>query len=82
MSEFTEGNDIFTINKGKYQGTQFRYGRVSIEEDQENDRLLLKFDYDIVESDVEIDGDEFMQIAGEILADLLSEGEIKKYEKH
>ena len=51
-----------------------------MEEDEENDRLRLSFDYNILDSPIEVVDEEFTQVAGDILASILSEGEIKKYE--
>ena len=79
MLDFKD-NDVFTINKGKYEGTKFRFNTVGFEEDKENDRLVLKFDYDILESKVEVDHNEFTQFAGDLLVDILGEGEIVKHE--
>ena len=72
--------DIITVSVGKYKGTDFKYGAVSVEEDEENDRLRLSFDYTILDSPIEVNDEEFIQVAGDILANLLSEGEIKKHE--
>jgi hypothetical protein len=72
--------DIITVSEGKYKGTDFQFGAVSLEEDEENDRLRLSFDYNILDSPIEVVDEEFTQVAGDILASILSEGEIKKYE--
>jgi|TARA_R110000796_G_scaffold90083_2_gene193758 hypothetical protein len=72
------GNDTVEVQVGKYKGTLFQFGSVSIEEDKESDRLRLKFDYNIESSPVEVDHEEFLQVAGDILANIIGQGEIKK----
>lgn len=34
---------------GEYEGVVYRYGKVSVEEDKENDRAYLSFEYDIID---------------------------------
>lgn len=35
---------------GKYSGVLFNFGRVSVDEDKENDQAFLNFEYNIVDS--------------------------------
>lgn len=34
---------------GEYDGVEYRYGKVSVEEDKENDKAYLSFEFDIID---------------------------------
>lgn len=67
--------------EGKYGGIVFKYNSVSFEEDLENDKLKLKFDYDVLDipERVKIDKDEFEKELGDFLVQLLYYGLERDY---
>ena len=73
-----EGDDLASIcitNNGKYHGVVYKYGVVSVaEEEDENGNLPLRFEYDIVDnygvSKEEFD-EEFFTLIGDILVDII-----------
>jgi hypothetical protein len=68
-----EGNQAaIELAEGKFSGVAIKYGVIKLEEVDEN--LVLNFDYDIVSGQVaESDKDEFNQVIGSILVQLLEE---------
>ena len=59
---------------GKYDGVVYRYGKVGIEEN--GDSAVLRFNYEIVDSNgipVEVIGDDFKNIIGDILTEIIEE---------
>jgi len=57
----------FRIADGKYENVIYTYGKVKPVE--ENDKLRLKFEYNVHENpnDVDTDSDEFINMIGDIL---------------
>ena len=66
------------INKGKFSGVVYKYGKVTpIEKDGS---LTMQFEYDIIENNAiprEQFGDEFFKLIGDILMEIIDE----KYRK-
>ena len=65
-----------TSKAGKYQGVVYRYGEVSVKEDEENDSATLQFEWDVLDSNglpKEMLGDDFFQLIGDVLQDILRE---------
>jgi len=63
---------------GKYQNIIFKYGKVGVEEDKENDVASLQFEYDVLSShDIEIEeldkDSEFKNLLGDILIHILED---------
>ena len=60
----------FHIEDGQYKDVIYTYGKVSWNEDKENDKLKLKFDYDIHENPnkCNTDSGDFINVIGDILA--------------
>ena len=75
-----EGDDVSSIcitNNGKYHGVVYKYGVVSVNEEEDEDgNLPLRFEYDIVDncgvSKEEFD-EEFFTLIGDILVDIIEE---------
>ena len=66
------------LTEGEYSGIIFSYGRVSFDEDKENDRLKVKFDYTIHEEEPEsLDKVAFEKELGDFLMELMMYGIIK-----
>lgn len=66
--------DIKLIS-GKYSGTIYRYGRVSV--DEEKDSAVLSFEYDIIESpytEESLRNSEFKNYIGDILVNIMLGG--------
>ena len=65
------------LTEGEFSGIIFSYGRVSFEEDKENDRLRVKFVYNIHEQEPEnLDHDAFKKELGDFLMELMMYGVI------
>jgi len=63
-----------TEKAGKYQGVVYKYGKVDIHEDEENDTATLQFDWDMLDSNglpKEMIGDDFFNLIGDILQDII-----------
>jgi hypothetical protein len=60
----------FKIEEGQYQGVIYTYGKVSPIEDKENDKLRLKFEYNVYENPnkCNTDSHDFINVIGDILA--------------
>lgn len=65
-----------TEHAGIYHGVVFEYGKVSIDEDEENDSASLQFEWNMLDSNglgKEMFKDEFFELAGKILEDIIRE---------
>lgn len=69
------------ISEGKFDGFVYRYGAIKFLEDEDDDQATLQFDYDlesapedyIVEQENEdAEKDEFEQLVGDILVDIIT----------
>jgi len=73
-----EGDDVSSVcitNDGKYHGVVYKYGVVSVDEEEDEDgKLPLHFEYDIVDNcgvpKEEFD-EEFFTLIGDILVDII-----------
>jgi hypothetical protein len=66
------------LTEGEFSGIIFSYGRVSFDEDKENDKLKVKFDYTIHEQEPEsLDKLGFEKELGDFLMELMAYGIIK-----
>ena len=65
------------LTEGEFSGIIFSYGRVSFEEDKQNDRLRVKFAYTIHEEEPEnLDHEAFKNELGDFLMELMMYGVI------
>jgi hypothetical protein len=72
------GTLALMLTEGEHSGIIFSYGRVSFEEDKENDKLRVKFDYTIHEQEPEsLDKVAFEKELGDFLMELMQYGIIK-----
>ena len=65
-----------TEKAGFYQGVVYEYGKVSIVENEEKTEASLQFDYNVLDSnslDREYFNDDFFQLLGDILKDLIDQ---------
>ena len=58
----------FLIQEGEFEGVMYTYGKVTPIE--ENDKLRLKFEYNVHENpkDIDINSESFINVMGDILA--------------
>lgn len=74
IPEDTTTNVDIRVNSGEYSGVVYNYGKVSVEEDKDNDRAYLLFEYNIVDSNgfelLESD-DNFKNHIGDILTTIM-----------
>ena len=65
-----------TEKAGFYKGVVYEYGKVSIVENEEKTEASLQFDYNVLDSnslDREYFNDDFFQLLGDILQDLIDQ---------
>ena len=65
------------IRQGKFEGVVYRYNKISTKENTDG-TLTLKFEYDIMDSNLiprkEFDDDNFFNLLGDILVDVIDRG--------
>ena len=60
------------ILTGEYAGVVYNYGKVSFDEDVENDQAFLNFEFDVVDDlGMSLDTHEFKTFIGDILTGIL-----------
>jgi hypothetical protein len=65
-----------TDKAGMWQGVVYEYGKVSIVEDEKNESASLQFEWNLLDSNglgKECFGDDFFNLIGDILSDLIDE---------
>ena len=82
MYTFVENKDKtwtgigLTEKAGKYQGVVYEYGKVSIVENEEKTDASLQFEWNMLDSNglpKDMIGDDFFELAGKILEDLIQQ---------
>ena len=68
------------IRGGKFDGVIYKYGKVSVsEEEDEKGNLPFRFEYDILDNNMipraEFDDDDFFKLLGDILVDIIDRQE-------
>ena len=67
------------IRKGKFEGVVYKYGKVSLGEENEKGNLPFRFEYDILDNNMipraEFDDDDFFKLLGDILVDIIDRQE-------
>ena len=62
------------IRKGKFEGVVYKYGKVSLGEENEKGNLPFRFEYDILDNNMiprtEFDDENFFKLLGDILVDI------------
>lgn len=72
----SNGMDAIKLLDDPFSGIIFSYGRVEFEEDEANDRLVLKFEYEILEKAGKSfsDNKPFEKYIGGLLEELIHQG--------
>lgn len=71
------------LNSGDFDGVKFKYGKVSVEENEEKTEASLLFEYDVIDSNgIENleKSEEFKNRIGDILLNIVEKG-VKNQEK-
>ena len=69
------GHDAIKLLEEPYSGIIFTYGKVRFEEDTENDKLKIHFEYELLDDgDKSFDKEIFQQYLGVLLQELIREG--------
>ena len=79
----TDNEDKWTaiaIKSGKFEGVIYKYGKVTIpEEENSKGNLPFRFEYDILDNNMipreEFDDDNFFKLLGDILVDIIDRQE-------
>lgn len=70
------GLQAIKLTEGAFEGIIYTYGKVTFDEDEANDKIHLRFEYDIIEYNDKglTDKAPFEQYIGDILQELIHEG--------
>lgn len=72
------GTPAIEITEPPYEDIVFSYGKVSLQEDPNQDQLRLKFELSIMRGDVKLESDnDFIQYVGNILIEMIDAGLMK-----
>ena len=67
------------IRKGKFEGVVYKYGKVSLGEENKDGNLPFKFEYDILDNNMipreQFDDENFFKLLGDILVDIIDRQE-------
>jgi hypothetical protein len=76
MESKKDGLLAIQLTEGAYDGIIYTYGKVDIEEDDANDKIHLKFEYEILDMNNKglTDMAPFEQYIGKILEELIHQG--------
>ena len=74
-----ENMQCIGIRKGKFEGVVYKYGKVSLGEENEKGNLPFRFEYDILDNNMipkeEFDDKNFFKLIGDILVDIIDRQE-------
>ena len=74
-----EEMQLIGIRKGKFEGVVYKYGKVSLGEENKDGNLPFKFEYDILDNNMiprsEFDDENFFNLLGDILVDIIDRQE-------
>lgn len=74
LEQEIDGKKVYAIRlqEDPFRGIMYTYGRVSFDEDKENDRLSISFEYDLIEdNDQDYDTEEFHNYIGDLLQEMI-----------
>lgn len=71
-----DGLQAIKLTSGAFEGIIYTYGKVSFDEDEVNDKIHIRFEYDILDYNDKGLGNKapFEQYIGDILQELIHEG--------
>jgi hypothetical protein len=71
-----DGLQAIKLTEGAFEGIIYTYGKVTFDEDEANDKIHLRFEYDILDQNDKglTDKAPFEQYIGDILQELIHEG--------
>ena len=71
-----DGLQAIKLTEGAFEGIIYTYGKVSFDEDESNDKIHLRFDYDILDYNNKglSNKEPFETYIGDILQELIYEG--------
>ena len=74
-----ENMQCIGIRKGKFEGVVYKYGKVSLGEENKDGNLPFRFEYDILDNNLipreEFNDDNFFKLLGDILVDIIDRQE-------
>tara|TARA_B100000029_G_scaffold481571_1_gene530755 strand:- start:145 stop:456 length:312 start_codon:yes stop_codon:yes gene_type:complete len=74
-----EEMQLIGIRKGKFEGVVYKYGKVSLGEENKDGNLPFKFEYDILDNNMipreQFDDENFFKLLGDILVDIIDRQE-------
>ena len=69
-----ENMQCIGIRKGKFEGVVYKYGKVTLGEENDDGNLPFRFEYDILDNNLiprEEFNEEFFSLIGDILVDII-----------
>ena len=70
---------LIGIRKGKFEGVVYKYGKVSLGEENKDGNLPFKFEYDILDNNMipreQFEDKNFFKLIGDILVDIIDRQE-------
>ena len=70
---------LIGIRKGKFEGVVYKYGKVSLGEENKDGNLPFKFEYDILDNNMipreQFEDENFFKLIGDILVDIIDRQE-------
>ena len=74
-----EEMQLIGIRKGKFEGVVYKYGKVSLGEENKDGNLPFKFEYDILDNNMipreQFEDKNFFKLIGDILVDIIDRQE-------
>ena len=74
-----EEMQLIGIRKGKFEGVVYKYGKVSLGEENKDGNLPFKFEYDILDNNMipreQFEDENFFKLIGDILVDIIDRQE-------
>ena len=74
-----ENMQCIGIRKGKFEGVVYKYGKVSLGEENKDGNLPFKFEYDILDNNMipreQFEDENFFKLIGDILVDIIDRQE-------
>ena len=74
-----EEMQLIGIRKGKFEGVVYKYGKVSLGEENKDGNLPFKFEYDILDNNMipreQFEDENFFKLIGDILVDTIDRQE-------